>query len=389
MANLSFGNFAGNFLTAFNQAKLVKQQREDDKKEREAKMKLFELQLKREQATAAAAAEQQDARKKIFDMVGGGAAPSVPGTPGINPTGTSPTEATQPSLTELLADPKNALLFLQSGLGNLGDINSMQGQASNQKLIESLMAGQGQGSAPGGMELTGVKLDSSGRPMIDLGRREVARWMTSPDGRMQIGVDRMGREITRIPAGPADRAPEDIPLTPDRLADFRTPDGKMLPPGTTLRQAQQIGAITAPKPAEADKKAQMFLKGMQDAETTINGLSGADTSSILNSALANYSPITKIFTSDEFKKYEAAGRRWAQNYLYLKSGAQASPQEIDTTFKTFFPQPGDSDAVRTQKSQARIQEALNVQSTYGVGGKSNKDPKAMTDDELIKALKGG
>jgi hypothetical protein len=265
----------------------------------------------------------------------------------------------------MLADPQVAMQAMKAGLVNVDDLSKMQGQQSMQNMLAQAMKNgiPGQGGASGGMQLSSVKMDSSGNPMLDFSPQQVKRWMVDPTGRFNVGVDDQGNEITRMPAGPDARAPEDVPLPPSSLSDMRDRNGRMLPPGTTLRQAQAMGATTSPKPAEADKKNMMLLQDMNDAEKTIAMLSGADTSSVTNSALSSV-PGADMLASQDFKKYKAAGSRWAQNYLYLKSGAQASEKEVDVTFRTFFPQPGDSDAVKEQKAIARAQEAGNIAGAY-------------------------
>lgn len=115
------------------------------------------------------------------------------------------------------------------------------------------------------------------------------------------------------------------------------------------------------KPTEYDKKAKLLYGEMVDAEAQYRQATGADTSSKWNAAL-NSNPVTRIFTGEDFRKHEAAGMRWAQNFLYLKSGASAPAEEVRKTFVQYLPQPGDGDAVIAQKQQAREQAMNNVAS---------------------------
>jgi len=98
---------------------------------------------------------------------------------------------------------------------------------------------------------------------------------------------------------------------------------------------------------------------MLDAEGQYNAATGTDTSGLLDSAL-NSNAMTRVFTSEDYRKHEAAGMRWAQNFLYLKSGASAPAEEVRKTMVQYLPQPGDTGAVIKQKAEARSQAMNNV-----------------------------
>jgi hypothetical protein len=153
-----------------------------------------------------------------------------------------------------------------------------------------------------------------------------------------------------------------------------------------------------PQRSEGDKKAGVLLQGMRDAEAQLSTLTGTDTSSFLNS-LASKIPGGGMLQSEEYRKYKAAADRWASNYLYLKSGAQAGKDEIATTVTQFFPQPGDGPEVSAQKDAARAQELASGEGTYG-GAQPAATPPTATQPpaappqrreappEAVKALLG-
>jgi hypothetical protein len=121
---------------------------------------------------------------------------------------------------------------------------------------------------------------------------------------------------------------------------------------------------TKPKPVtEADKKNSVLFSSMTNAEDQIAKLeksgNAVDTGSMGNQLLGS-NPLTKTLQSDDFRKYESAALRWSANLLYLKSGATATPDEVQSTRKQFFPQPGDGPEVKAQKAQARQQELQSV-----------------------------
>lgn len=132
-----------------------------------------------------------------------------------------------------------------------------------------------------------------------------------------------------------------------------TPTGAQAPPKTP----------TDKPPTEGDKRARVMYMSMKNAEKQLEGVSGADTANLMDRALGKVG--LGVLNSDEYKKYEAAGLRWAANLLYLKSGATATPDEIRSTWMQFFPQPGDGDAVKAQKAEARAQELGAINGSYG------------------------
>jgi hypothetical protein len=150
-------------------------------------------------------------------------------------------------------------------------------------------------------------------------------------------------------------------------------------------------------PTEADKKNAVLFSSMTNAEDQIAKLekeAGAtDTSSIWNQSLGS-NALTKPLQSDAFRKYESAALRWSANLLYLKSGATATPEEVQSTRKQFFPQPGDGPDVKAQKEAARQQEVESVRQ-YMVPGAAPRAqaaqvPQFATEQEAEAAgLKPG
>jgi hypothetical protein len=156
----------------------------------------------------------------------------------------------------------------------------------------------------------------------------------------------------------------------------------LLPDGTVQKQwvvagestGTPIGAPTAapqnqPKPpTETDKKVGVLYGSMVGAEADIAAMKGkTDTSSRYNATMGAVPIIgdaTATFQTGDFRKYESAALRWSANLLYIKSGATAPPEEVRSTYRQFFPQPGDDEATKQQKAAARAQEMANVRSQY-------------------------
>lgn len=146
------------------------------------------------------------------------------------------------------------------------------------------------------------------------------------------------------------------------------------------------------KPAtEGDKRAKVMYRSMTNAEKQIEAVTGADTSNLGQAILGKIGG-GKVLQTDEYKRYEAAGLRWAANLLYLKSGATATPEEIQSTWRQFFPQIGDGPSVKAQKDEARQQEMGAINDSYEFGdnyqGRGASKPGAITEGTVIEGTNG-
>lgn len=207
------------------QGKQQKTTADQDKKEKDARLKLFEVQLEREKAAqqmqqiqSQQLEQQLGAQKDIFAKLRGGEVLPGTGVEVLDPT------AKPMSLTDLLADPETAIKMLQGGMAKLGDITEMQGQDRNQKILEKVFGGQSEG--PPGMELSGVKLGPTGQIMPDFSLPQI----TSP-------------QTVQTPEGP--RLQTFNPRTGSMVADLGTPKPDNVAPEVAGRisglvQAQQI-----------------------------------------------------------------------------------------------------------------------------------------------------
>lgn len=205
---MSIGEFAGNFLTAFQNAKNQKSLREQDEKEKKARLSLFEIQLEREKAAQAAGQQQSEAQKQLFERL---QTPTQVGPPGnlVAPPGKPP------SLTELLADPQGAALLLRSGVLKGDDLLKIEAQRRNQSLLERVLGGSPElavgggigggvpGGRQGGLELSGLKIGPDGQIMPDFGLPAITtQTVQTPDGpRIQTFDPRTGRRVADLGAG--------------------------------------------------------------------------------------------------------------------------------------------------------------------------------------------
>ena len=184
----------------------------------------------------------------------------------------------------------------------------------------------------------------NGPGMYERGDRGTMRPATSPDG---------------SPLRPYS-APNESIIKP-QVIDVQLPDQTVqqqwVKPGE--RSGIPIGAPGNPKQKTSDteRTAAGFLERMQKAEPLIgtgkpsvkdfigfgrimNG--GATTASMGNAMM-----------SEEGQKYYQAASDWVRAKLRKESGAVIGPQEMEQEIRTYFPLPGDSDSVITQKQAAR------------------------------------
>jgi hypothetical protein len=122
---------------------------------------------------------------------------------------------------------------------------------------------------------------------------------------------------------------------------------------------------------EYEKKAGILFGEMMDAANQFQP-GKADTSSKWNAMLGS-NPVTNVFTSSGYRGNEAAGLRWAQNYLYLKSGQAAPAEEVNKTMVQYLPQPGDDPENVEQKAVAREQAMDNISAALGIPRRPKPD----------------
>lgn len=94
---------------------------------------------------------------------------------------------------------------------------------------------------------------------------------------------------------------------------------------------------------------------------------------------------TGILTSDEYNSYKQAARQWVSGVLRLDSGAAVPDSEFATYFATYFPQPGESEAVVAQKKAAR--EAIMTTGRSVLGDLASKIPARPAYQNPLEAGK--
>lgn len=299
----SIGHFAANFFNGLTQGKLLKQKQDEEKKERDAKLKLFEIQLAREQRQMQQDIQQQEARQGLLNKMNGAEALPGTGVPLMDPTKKGM------SLTELLADPESAMQLLQSGMVKGDDILKQQESSANRAMLEKLMAGGigGSGLQGSGMELTGVKVGGGGQIMPDFGLPQV----TSP----QTVMGPNGPELATF-----------NPRTGSRTATLGTPKPDTVQPETAGRisglvQGREIAQQVRAKYIKPDGSIDNAL-----VFTAFTNAPGSQGRSVRNDILIAVDSV-----------------------LRARTGAGVNIKEQGDVIEQFMPHPLDSDQGKLQK----------------------------------------
>jgi hypothetical protein len=175
-----------------------------------------------------------------------------------------------------------------------------------------------------------------------------------------------------------DRANQNQPQFNAELGGFVTKPTAASPQGTFT----PLAGITKPeKPlTEVQAKATTFASRMKDADKIISeydgkvspaavrAASGVMPDWIPGSSVANAAANTAIgAVSPETQKYRQAQENWVTANLRLESGAAIGKDEKDAEIAKWFPVPGDSKDVITQKAAARkvAERALAAQAGPG------------------------
>jgi hypothetical protein len=118
------------------------------------------------------------------------------------------------------------------------------------------------------------------------------------------------------------------------------------------------------KLTESEGKNTLYLSQMRDASNAFEKIGGTVPPSRV--ALTN-SPYTNMFASEAAQQVAQTQRQWAEAYLRAKTGAAATPGEVDNNVRTYFPVVGDGNAVIKQKTIARRQAEKDMEVPAGRG----------------------
>ena len=138
----------------------------------------------------------------------------------------------------------------------------------------------------------------------------------------------------------------------------KAPGGQFVP----LEGSPNAGA---PKLTEGEAKAGLYLGQMRSASDTLDQLERRGVTARPESVAMAGSFLGNYLAPKEAQQVAQVRNQWSEAYLRAKTGAAATQGEVDLNNRTFFPQPGDSQAVIEQKAQARRQAELDMQMPAG------------------------
>lgn len=128
-------------------------------------------------------------------------------------------------------------------------------------------------------------------------------------------------------------------------------------------------------PSEGERTAAGYLGRMQAAEALIGQNAGGEateTTSLVGAVPKVGDYLQRKVMSPTQQKYKQAADDWIRAKLRKESGAVIADEEMAREYQTYFPQPGDSDEVITQKAQARKQAEQQLK--VGAGRAAAKVP---------------
>ena len=117
------------------------------------------------------------------------------------------------------------------------------------------------------------------------------------------------------------------------------------------------GAAASGKPTEAEQNASGFAQRMERVEGIIDALPPSAAPG-MGSAIAGAIPLVggvvqRGAQSEDTQKFQQAANDWIRAKLRKESGAAIGKDEMESEYRTYFPQVGDGPAVIAQKAAAR------------------------------------
>jgi hypothetical protein len=171
-----------------------------------------------------------------------------------------------------------------------------------------------------------------------------------------------------------------------------------VPFGTTAGQAY---GLTPVKPlTESQGKDLTYAQRASDSNSYIDKLeskiAGMNALDYTKQTLLENTTLGNTFVSDDVQSLRQAERNFATAILRRESGATISPSEFAVAQKQYFPQPGDTTDVLSQKSELR--KSVIKSFTQGAGSAASITVKVTSPDgktgsipssQLQEALKNG
>ena len=175
--------------------------------------------------------------------------------------------------------------------------------------------------------------------------------------RIEMEKKRLGIEQQRLGISQAEFARGGYDRLTNEQGVFYVPKTPGLPvipiagPG-----GEPLKGTAAPKGTESEMNAAGFAQRMERSDTIVNSLVGKQPG--LGSSVAGAIPFVggmaqRLIQPAETQQFKQAADDWIRAKLRKESGAAIGKDEMDSEFRTYFPQVGDTPAVISQKTEAR------------------------------------
>jgi hypothetical protein len=184
--------------------------------------------------------------------------------------------------------------------------------------------------------------------------------------------------------------------------------GFVFPPSATNPTGRVVQPEGMPpkdaKPlTESQAKATAFVNQMQGANQTLEDLGskgftgkskGQQASIVMAGAegmpfIPGSAAIPRMMSGAEAQKYQQAELQWTEAALRFMTGANAPEPEIRRNAATYFPRPGDADAVVEQKARARANMEESIRMAAGATGQKALDQKPASTQKTYETAKSG
>jgi len=136
---------------------------------------------------------------------------------------------------------------------------------------------------------------------------------------------------------------------------------------------------------EGERKASLFQEQMKAASGTIASLGPVDMSNLTNqAAFKGAGGMANIVVDPKIQQYKQAADQWSESYLRVKTGAAATPAEVELNNRTFFPALGDS--AETVKLKERMRRKAEQDLGIMAGRAEIKGSKTNPEETIDLGL---
>lgn len=139
-------------------------------------------------------------------------------------------------------------------------------------------------------------------------------------------------------------------------------------------------ATTINMPTGEERKASLFQQQMQSASNVIGSLGPVDMTNKTNQlAFKSAGGVGNIAVDPKIQQYKQAADQWSEAFLRVKTGAAATPNEVELNNRTYFPVFGDDAATVKQKERMRKQAEQDMGIMAGRAEKPSKPTQPAVD----------